>query len=255
MLTPISRRQLLTASIAAAAAAAPFRAANAATGAQQLTATTRSLDINGKPARVFGLIGPGGKSGLTRAPGERFNVDLVNAIDDPTIIHWHGQMPLWTEDGFPWPQAPPLPAGTTRRYDFQPISGTYWMHSHHGLQEQSLMTAPLIVQSASEAREDRQDVVIMLHDFSFRAPTELLAGLTGTTPEAAERMATQLENVPSPRDQAVSANGPGAMPTAMSQRGMSQAGMSQAGSSAMSMPRGAAADLNDIDYDAFLAND
>jgi hypothetical protein len=36
---------------------------------------------------------------------------------------------------------------------------------------------------------------------------------------------------------------------------MSQAGMSQAGSSAMSMPRGAAADLNDIDYDAFLANE
>ena len=117
MLTPISRRRLVTTGIAAAAAAGMprFRPANAATAAQQLTATTRSLDINGKAARVFGLIGPGGKSGLTLAPGERFNVDLVNAIGDPTIIHWHGQMPLWTEDGFPWPQAPPLPAGTNRR--------------------------------------------------------------------------------------------------------------------------------------------
>jgi FtsP/CotA-like multicopper oxidase with cupredoxin domain len=56
-------------------------------------------------------------------------------------------------------------------------------------------------------------------------------------------MATQMENVPSPRDQAASANGSGAIPA------------SQAGPSAMSMPRGAAADLNDIDYDAFLANE
>lgn len=191
MHTPISRRQLLTTSIAAAAAAGTplFRSSSAAAAdAQRLTPTTRSLDVNGKPARVFGLIGPGGKSGLTLAPGERFRVDLANAIDGPTIIHWHGQLPPWTEDGFPWPQVPALPAGTTRSYDYQPISGTYWMHSHHGLQEQSLMTAPLIVQSASEAREDRQEIVVMLHDFSFRAPLELLAGLTGTTVAAAERM-------------------------------------------------------------------
>jgi FtsP/CotA-like multicopper oxidase with cupredoxin domain len=245
MIAPISRRQLLTTSIAAGAAGTQlFRSANAASAPLSLTATTRSLDVNGRAVRVFGLIGPGGKSGLTLAPGEPFNVDLANAAGAPTIIHWHGQIPPWTEDGFPWPQTPPFPAGTTRRYDFQPISGTYWMHSHHGLQEQSLMTAPLIVRSAAEVREDRQDIVVMLHDFSFRAPVELLAGLTGTTPEAAERMATVTENVPSPQGQTVS-NGSGAMP----------AGMSQAAPSAMSMPRGAAADLNDIDYDAFLAND
>ena len=246
MVTAISRRHVLTTGAAVAAAGMPlFRAAAAATAAQRLTATTRSLDVNGKAVRVFGLIGPGGKSGLTLAPGEAFRVDLANTIDAPTIIHWHGQMPPWMQDGFPWPQVPALPAGTTRSYDYQPIPGTYWMHSHHGLQEQSLMTAPLIVQSADQAREDRLDVVMMLHDFSFRAPLELLAGLTGTTVAAAERMATQLENVPSPRDQPVSANGSGAIP----------AGMSQAGSSAMAMPRGAAADLNDIDYDAFLANE
>jgi len=42
------------------------------------------------------------------------------------------------------------------------------MHSHHDMQEQSLMTAPLIVHSAAEVREDRQEVVLMLHDFTFR---------------------------------------------------------------------------------------
>jgi FtsP/CotA-like multicopper oxidase with cupredoxin domain len=253
MPTPISRRRLLTtgSAVAAVAGAPLFRSASAET-AQQLTATARSLDVNGKPARVFGLTGPGGKPGLTLAPGERFNVDLTNATDGPTIIHWHGQVPPWTQDGFPWPQTPPFPAGAARHYDFQPISGTYWMHSHHGLQEQSLMTAPLIVQSASEAREDRQDIVMMLHDFSFRAPEELLAALTGTTPEAAARMATQTENVPSPQDQTAAANSrssprDGALP-------MADAG-SRTNNTAMRMPGGMPMDLNDIDYDAFLAND
>jgi FtsP/CotA-like multicopper oxidase with cupredoxin domain len=249
MLMPISRRRLLTTGIAAAAAVTPrFRPASAATASQRLTAATRSLDVNGKPARVFGLTGPDGNSGLTLAPGDRFLVDLANTTDVPTIIHWHGQTPPWMEDGFPWPQTPPLPAGAGRHYDFQPIPGTYWMHSHHGLQEQSLMTAPLIVQSASELREDRQDIVMMLHDFSFRAPIELLAALTGTTPEAAERMATATENVPSPQSQTVAADGSSA-----AQPGISVP--AETGTSKMSMPGGMAADLNDIDYDAFLASD
>ncbi len=244
MIPLVSRRQLLATGVAAATTRmTPLRAATVATAQQTFTATTRTLDVNGKAARVFGLIGTGGKSGITLAPGEAFRVDLLNTINDPTLIHWHGQMPPWLQDGFPWPQMPALPAGTTRSYDYQPISGTYWMHSHHGLQEQSLMTAPLIVHSAAEAREDRQEIVMMLHDFTFRAPLELLANLTGTTVAAAERMATRTENVPSPRDQTASARN-GAMP-----------GMAQDGASAMAMAHGAAADLNDIDYDAFLAND
>jgi FtsP/CotA-like multicopper oxidase with cupredoxin domain len=261
MLMPISRRKLLSTGIAAAAAAA--KPAIAAAAAQRLTATTRTLDVNGKPARVFGLIGPGGKPGLTLAPGERFRVDLANTTDVPTIIHWHGQIPPWKEDGFPWPQTPPLPAKGSRRYDFEPISGTYWMHSHHGLQEQSLMTAPLIVRSRSEAREDRQPIVLMLHDFSFRAPAELLAGLTGTTAEAAERMATRTENVPAPSGTAGAGNA-GAANGSAANGGAANggsatpavaAGASDAGAPTMRMPGGMPRDLNDIDYDAFLAND
>jgi len=34
------------------------------------------------------------------------------------------------------------------------------------------------VRSVEDMRADRQEVVLMLHDFSFRTPDELLAGLT-----------------------------------------------------------------------------
>src|SRR6195256_1943815 len=229
-----TRRQILASGVAIAGAM-PFLPATRATAAPEtrsaklrLTAGTRTLAVNGKSARVFGLIGPNGKPGLTLSPGERFHVDLVNQAGTSTIIHWHGQLPPWTQDGFPWQQTPPIPAGDARSYDYAPIAGTYWMHSHQGMQEQSLMTAPLIVRSAEDMHADRQEVVLMLHDFSFRTPDDLLAGLTKS-------------------------NG---SQSAMPKSGMDKAmNMSSGSMGAMDMGAGMAMDLNDIDYDAFLAND
>jgi FtsP/CotA-like multicopper oxidase with cupredoxin domain len=181
--TLLTRRQILASGVALAGTIPFLPVARAAAAPEpspaelRLTAETRTLVVNGKSARVFGLIGPNGKSGITLAPGERLHVDLVNRAGTATIVHWHGQLPPWTQDGFPWPQTPAIPAGDTRSYDFAPIAGTFWMHSHQGLQEQSLMTAPLIVHSAEDLHADRQEVVLMLHDFSFRTPDELLAGL------------------------------------------------------------------------------
>src|ERR1700737_4432875 len=182
--TLLTRRHILASGVAMAGTI-PFlpitrvaAAPEPGTAKLRLTAGTRTLVVNGKPARVFSLIGPNGKPGITFSPGERFHVDLANRAGTPTTIHWHGQLPPWTQDGFPWPQTPPIPAGDTHSYDYAPIPGTYWMHSHQGMQEQSLMTAPLIVHSAEDMRADQQEVVLMLHDFSFQTPDELLAGLT-----------------------------------------------------------------------------
>src|SRR5258707_783753 len=230
----LARRTILAASVAIAGTI-PFLTKEPAAAATEphaaglrLTAGTRTLAVNGKPARVFGLLGPNGNPGITLSPGERFHVDLVNQAATSTIIHWHGQLPPWTQDGFPWPQTPPIPADDTRSYDYAPIAGTYWMHSHQGMQEQSLMTAPLIVHSAEDMRADRQEVVLMLHDFSFQTPDELLAGLTKS-------------------------NG---SQSAMPKSGMgNNMNMGSGSMAAMGMGSGMAMDLNDIDYDAFLAND
>src|SRR6202158_2709811 len=170
--TLLSRRQILASGVAIAGTIPsltkerPAAAPEPRNAALRLTAGTRTLAVNGKPARVFGLIGPNGKPGITLSPGERFHVDLVNQAPTSTIVHLHGQLPPWKQDGFPWPQAPPIPSGDTRSYDYAPITGTYWMHSHQGMQEQSLMTAPLIVRSAEDLRADRQGVGVMLHGFS-----------------------------------------------------------------------------------------
>src|SRR5437870_11876764 len=182
--TLLTRRQILASGVAMAVTI-PFLQITRATGEPEprtaklrLTAGVRPLTVHGKPARVFSLIGPNGKPGITLSPGERFHVELVNRAGTSTIVHWHGQLPPWTQDGFPWPQTPPIPAGDTQSYDYAPIAGTFWMHSHQGMQEQSLMTAPLIVRSAETMRADRQEVVLLLHDFSSHTPDEVLAALT-----------------------------------------------------------------------------
>ncbi len=127
---------------------------------KRLTVTSRVLDVNGRPAKVFGLLGPDRQPGLTLAPGERFAVTLDNQSGTDTIVHWHGQLPDWKQDGFPWPQTSPIAAGAAKSYDFAPIPGTFWMHSHQGMQEQQLMAAPLIVQDAASRSVDMQEVVL-----------------------------------------------------------------------------------------------
>jgi FtsP/CotA-like multicopper oxidase with cupredoxin domain len=59
------------------------------------------------------------------------------------------------------------------------MPGTHWMHSHVPVQEMQLLAAPLIVRSAADLAADRQEVVIFLHDFSFKPADEVLAEITG----------------------------------------------------------------------------
>ena len=249
MSKPYSRRDFLGAALAAGVLPIlPGSVRAASPVPKRLVAGTRVLEVNGRPAKVFGLIGPNGRPGIRLAPGERFRMDLVNQAGTRTIVHWHGQLPPWMQDGFPWPQTPPIANGAVQAYDYAPIPGTYWMHSHHGLQEQSLLTAPLIVHDVAELREDRQEVVLMLHDFTFRTPDEVLAGLTGTSVSAAQAIVQAAEDspgrkgdshAPEPRMAGMAADAPS----------MAMPGMTMSG------PGGRQMGLNDVHYDAFLAND
>ncbi|TIT69760.1 MAG: copper oxidase, partial [Mesorhizobium sp.] len=102
--------------------------------------------------------------------------------------------------------------------------GTHWMHAHT-LQEQQLLAAPLIVTDPADEGRDEQPVVVLFHDFSFKTPEELLAGLTGSAP-------------------ASGTNGmAGHSMSGMS--GMDMQGMSSGQGMAMPM------DTNDIEYDAY----
>jgi FtsP/CotA-like multicopper oxidase with cupredoxin domain len=248
MSTNVSRRGFLGGTFATGLLASAQCAASP--GSRRLIAETRVLEVNGRPAKVFGLIGPDGRPGIRLAPDERFHVELANQTGVPTLIHWHGQLPPWKQDGFPWPETPAIPNGAVQNYDYVPIAGTYWMHSHHELQEQSLMTAPLIVHDNAVLREDRQEVVLFLHDFTFRSPDEVLAGLTGN--DAANVMAG---SVAGGDDHMGSSTLPGRGTSDMANMPRRDMPHMTMAANDMSAPAAMRMDLNDVHYDAFLAND
>lgn len=202
------------------------RAVTAAPQPLKLAVVSRTIEVNGRAATVFGLTGPDDKPGLTLAADETVEVDLENALSEETMVHWHGLLPAWDQDGVPDMPMPLLKAGETRRYTLPSGNpGTHWMHAHT-LQEQNLLAAPLIVRGPEELARDEQEVVILLHDFSFTPAEELLAKLK-------------------------SGSGMGGMMNGMNMQGMDHSQMSgmNMGGGMMSM------DVNDIEYDAYLAND
>ncbi|MET3612268.1 FtsP/CotA-like multicopper oxidase with cupredoxin domain [Rhizobium aquaticum] len=210
---------------------------------RSLTIDTRTLEVNGKAATVYGLT-ENGKPGLTFAPGERFSVALSNRLKEETIIHWHGLTPPWEQDGVADNPLPMLKGGETRAYDFAlEETGTFWMHAHT-LQEQNLLAAPLIVHSKEDTMADRQEVVILLHDFSFKPAEELLAALNGGKGSHMMHGGHKMDM--------------GSMGKMSMQHDMTSMGSGQtmSGNHDMSAMGGMGAmDLNDIEYDAYLAND
>ncbi|TGR08355.1 multicopper oxidase family protein [Mesorhizobium sp. M4B.F.Ca.ET.190.01.1.1] len=224
----MKRRDILRGALAGAAAFAipsPLRAAASTgqPGSQTLGISRRTIEVNGKAASVFGLRGGGGSPGLRLRAGDAFNVLLRNETPEPTIIHWHGLTPPWPSDGVADAPLPLIGARADRSFNFPVgVPGTFWMHAHT-LQEQLLLAAPLIVADPADAAKDEQEVVILLHDFSFSSPEELLAGLMAGTAS------------------------------------MQHGGMDMSGDSGNAMAGmndgGMETDINDIDYDAYLAND
>jgi len=182
----------------------------------------RSIVVNGKPASVFDIRQPDGTSGITTDVGKPFRVRLENTIDEPSLIHWHGLTPPWQQDGVPGVSGPAIPPGGAADYDFPlRFGGTFWMHSHQGLQEQLLMAAPLIIRDQRD-RPDQQEIVVMLADFSFTPPDQIFSELK----KSGSKVQPVAQAGPPPSTSSIAKPGAAAKP-----------------------------DLNDVKYDAFLAND
>ena len=77
----------------------------------------RSIEVNGKPASVFGIRQPDGTFGIRTQVGTPFRVRVQNNIDQPSLIHWHGLTPPWQQDGVPGVSGP-IPPGGSADYDF-----------------------------------------------------------------------------------------------------------------------------------------
>jgi len=104
---------------------------------------------------------------------------VTNHLSKDSSIHWHGILLPFEMDGVPGVTFPGIPPGQTFEARFPVVqSGTYWYHSHSGLQEQSGVYGPLVVhpRQPDPFSYDR-DYVVMLSDWTFEDPHRVLARL------------------------------------------------------------------------------
>ena len=110
--------------------------------------------------------------------GQNVRLNVTNNLAEDSSIHWHGLLVPFQFDGVPGISFPGIRPGERFTYEF-PIrqSGTYWWHSHSGLQEQAGHYGPIVVESADpDPRYDR-DYVVLLSEFTPIHPHEIMRKL------------------------------------------------------------------------------
>ena len=196
MLSKISRRNFIKGTAAGAAASILSRSIpacasgpkgiHAAKGVETDSAVHYRLTIRRQPM-VMGLrrARPITINGLFPGPliqlreGKDAVIQVKNELPESTSVHWHGIILPYQMDGVPGVVFPGIEPGETFTYRF-PVrqSGTYWYHSHTGLQEQLGHYGPLIcLPGDREPHEYDREFVVMLSDWTFEDPHAVLMRL------------------------------------------------------------------------------
>jgi FtsP/CotA-like multicopper oxidase with cupredoxin domain len=183
----ITRRRLLAGACAASSLAAmpawaqghslhPARGGpKIRVGFDEVSGTVIDLAVGHGPRVVQGRKGHGvAVNGSVPGPlirlkeGENVRLNVTNHLGEDTSIHWHGLLVPFHMDGVPGISFPGIRPGQTFTYEF-PVrqSGTYWYHSHSGLQEQQGHYGPLVIDPAGDetAQYDR-DYILLLSEFT-----------------------------------------------------------------------------------------
>ena len=136
------------------------------------------ITVNGRSINMCSVVQADGTPGYLPEQSGGFHVEVVNQLKVPTTLHWHGLTLPNSMDGVPFVTQAPIQPGASCMYDF-PLkeSGTYWMHSHYGLQEQYLVSAPLVIWNDQERAKADKQFIVTLTDFTFTPPAEILKQL------------------------------------------------------------------------------
>ncbi|MDN3504093.1 MAG: multicopper oxidase family protein [Rhabdochlamydiaceae bacterium] len=148
--------------------------------ATRLKIIESEITVNGQLSKVFDIVQEDGSPAIVKKKGGCFNLIVENHTSYPTGLHWHGLILPNSEDGVPYVTQLPISPNNSYSYDFEVVQeGTYWAHTHYGLQEQKLMAAPLILLPEDGAKY--KDVIFMFESFTFKSIDEVWQGLRKET--------------------------------------------------------------------------
>jgi CopA family copper-resistance protein len=140
-------------------------------GIHQLTGAKIELHIGS------GSFATGGRSGHAIAvngtvpgplirlkEGEQTLLSVHNMLGEDSSVHWHGLLLPFQFDGVPGISFPGIKPGERFDVPLTPRqSGTYWWHSHSGLQEQVGHYGPIIIDPAGPdpVQYDREHIILL----------------------------------------------------------------------------------------------
>jgi len=110
--------------------------------------------------------------------GQNVRIAVTNRLAEQSSIHWHGLILPFQMDGVPGVSFPGIDPGQTFAYEFPVVqSGTYWYHSHSGMQEAMGLYGPIVIDPAGGASDYDREHVLVLSDWTSMHPHEQLRRL------------------------------------------------------------------------------
>lgn len=194
----------------------------------------KEVNFTGQAVQAMAVGGNIPAPTIEATVGDTLRVTFNNRMRVDTSVHWHGVLLPNDQDGVPYLTMPPIKPGTSFTYEY-PVThhGTYWYHSHTGLQEQRGVYGSMVFHPASaEQVAADSEAVIVLSDWTDENPDKVLHNLK----KSDDYYALKKDSVQSWKK--VIAHGPDSIRNRIDGAWIRMGPM----------------DLSDVGYDAFLAN-
>jgi FtsP/CotA-like multicopper oxidase with cupredoxin domain len=141
-----------------------------------LTIAETPVNFTGTPRMATTINGSIPGPTLRWREGDTVTIRVTNRLAEDTSIHWHGILLPFQMDGVPGISFKGIPPGETFTYRFKVAqTGTYWYHSHSGMQEQTGMYGAIVIEPAAgeTIRVDR-DYIVQLSDWTDEDPMRVM---------------------------------------------------------------------------------
>ena len=145
----------------------------------QLTVAETPISFTGAKRVATTINGSLPAPTLRLREGDTVTIRVTNKLPASTSIHWHGIILPYQMDGVPGISFGGIAPGETFTYRFRiEQSGTYWYHSHSGMQELTGMYGAIVVEPRDGERiRANRDHVVLLSDWTDEDPMRVFAKL------------------------------------------------------------------------------
>ena len=137
-----------------------------------------TVRYSGRPVQALAVGGQIPAPTIEATVGDTLRVTFHNKLDEESSVHWHGVLLPHDQDGVPWLNTQPIGPGDSFTYEYKVRhAGTYWYHSHSGLQEQRGIYGALVFHPRRPTLAAERDYVVVFSDWTDENPEQVLRNL------------------------------------------------------------------------------